>query len=222
MVCNEEIAMKKFLLAALLAGVATSALAADLPTRKAPPPPTPAYAPPAFTWTGFYIGVNGGYGFGDLTKSNFGSPSGGLVGGTAGYNYQIGQFVAGVEGDLDWADLNKSGVNAIAPYKTDIDSLATVRARAGFAVDRALLFVTGGYAGAEMNASYAGIGSQSDWRSGGVIGGGLEYAFTDNISAKAEYLYAPFYDKSYFGGTPGAEKSGLDLSLVRAGLNYKF
>jgi outer membrane immunogenic protein len=100
--------------------------------------------------------------------------------------------------------------------------LATVRARAGFAVDRALLFVTGGYAGAEMNASYAGIGSQSDWRSGGVIGGGLEYAFTDNISAKAEYLYAPFYDKSYFGGTPGAEKSGLDLSLVRAGLNYKF
>jgi outer membrane immunogenic protein len=222
MVCNEEITMKKFLLAALLAGVATSALAADLPTRKAPPAPTPAYAPPTFTWTGFYVGANGGYGVGDLTNSRFGAPSGGLVGGTAGYNYQIGQFVAGVEGDLDWADMTKSGTNAIGAYKSDVSTLATARARAGFAVDRALLFVTGGYAGAEMKDTYAGIGSQSDWRNGGVIGAGLEYAFTNNISAKAEYLYAPLTDKTYFGGTAGVEKSGVDMSLVRAGLNYKF
>ena len=214
--------MKKFLLAALLAGVATSALAADLPTRKAPPAPMPAYVPPTFTWTGFYVGVNGGYGFGNLTSSNLGSPSGGLIGGTAGYNYQIGQFVAGVEGDLDWTDMTKSGANAIAAYKTDINTLATARARAGVALDRALLYVTGGYAGAEMKATYAGIGSQSDWRNGGVIGAGLEYAFTNNISAKAEYLYAPFYSKTYFGGTAGYEKSGLDMSLIRAGLNYKF
>jgi len=202
--------MKKFLLAALLASVATGALAADLPTHKSAPPPTPAYIAPPFSWTGFYVGVNGGYGFADLSKSNFGSSSGGLIGGTTGYNYQIGQFVVGVEGDLDWADIDRSGVNAIAPYKTDINTLATARARLGFAVDRALLFVTGGYAGAEMNASYAGIGSQSDWRSAGIVGGGLEYAFTNNISAKAEYLYAPFADQTYFGGTPAAEKSGLN------------
>jgi outer membrane immunogenic protein len=217
MVCNEEIAMKKFLLAALLAGVATSAFAADLPTRKAPPPPTPAYAPPAFSWTGFYIGVNGGYGFGSGGK-DFGSPSGGLAGVTAGYNYQIGQLVLGVESDWDWADLTKSGVNFVAPYSSRIDDLFTARARAGYAVDRALLYVTGGYAGAEDKIGLAGFGSQSDWRSGGVIGGGLEYAFTNNISAKAEYLYEPLGDKSFAVGT----KSDLNLSLIRAGLNYKF
>jgi outer membrane immunogenic protein len=218
MVCNEEITMKKFLLAALLASVATSAWASDLPTRKAPPAPTPVYAPPTFTWTGCYVGVNGGYGIGSGSGSNFGNPSGGLIGGTAGYNYQIGQFVAGVEGDVDWADMTKSGTNPIVgAYKTDINTLATARARAGFAVDRALLYVTGGYAGAETNVNIAGFGSQSDWRNGGVIGAGLEYAFTNNISAKAEYLYAPLESKTYDG-----VKSNTDLSLVRAGLNYKF
>ncbi len=209
--------MKKFLLAALLAGVATSAFAADLPTRKAPPPPVPAYVPPAFSWTGFYIGVNGGYAFGSGGK-DFGSPSGGLAGVTAGYNYQIGQLVLGVESDWDWADLTKSGVNFVAPYSSRIDDLFTARARAGYAVDRALLYVTGGYAGAEDKIGLAGFGSQSDWRSGGVIGGGLEYAFTNNISAKAEYLYEPLGDQSFAAGT----KSDLNLSFIRAGLNYKF
>ena len=84
-------------------------------------------------------------------------------------------------------------------------------------MDRALLYVTGGYAGAETNVNIAGFGSQSDWRNGGVIGAGLEYAFTNNISAKAEYLYAPLESKTYDG-----VKSNTDLSLVRAGLNYKF
>jgi outer membrane immunogenic protein len=217
MVCNEEIAMKKFLLAALFAGVATSALAADLPTRKAPPAPTPAYAPPAFGWTGFYIGVNGGYGFGAGGK-DFGDPGGGLVGVTAGYNYQIGQLVLGVESDWDWADLTKSGANLVGSYSSRVDDLFTARARAGYAIDRALLYVTGGYAGAEDKIGLAGFGSQSDWRSGGVIGAGLEYAFTNNISAKAEYLYEPLADKSFAAGT----KSDLNLSFVRAGLNYKF
>jgi outer membrane immunogenic protein len=209
--------MRKFLLTALLAGVATSAWAADLPTSKAPPAPAPMYVPPVFTWTGFYLGVNGGYGVGGASGSNFGNPSGGFVGGTAGYNYQVGQFVAGVESDLDWADLTKSGVNAVGPYGTRTDSLFTARARAGVALDRALLFVTGGYAGAETNLNLPGFGSQSDWRSGGVIGAGLEYAFTNNISAKAEYLYAPLESSTYLG-----EKSDLDLSLIRAGLNFKF
>jgi len=217
MVSNEEIAMKKFLLAALLAGVATSALAADLPSHKAPPPPVPAYAPQAFSWTGFYIGVNGGYGFGSGGR-DFGNPDGGLVGVTAGYNYQIGQLVLGVESDWDWADLTKSGSNNAGLYSSRVDDLFTARARAGYAIDRALLYVTGGYAGAEDKIGLAGFGSQSDWRSGGVIGAGLEYAFTNNISAKAEYLYEPLADKSFAAGT----KSDLNLSFVRAGLNYKF
>ena len=211
--------MTKFLLAALMAGVASSAMAADLPTRKAPPAPM-SYAPPVFSWTGFYVGVNGGWG-GASGGGDLGSPTGGLVGGTVGYNYQIGQFVAGLEGDWDWADINKSGFNSTpGAYSNKIDSLVTARARAGVALDRALLYVTAGYAGADDKVSAAifpGV-SSTDWRSGGAFGAGVEYAFTNNISAKAEYIYAPFESKTYASGV----KSNLDLSLVRAGLNYKF
>jgi outer membrane immunogenic protein len=217
MVGNEEIAMKKILLAALMAGVASSGMAADLPTRKAPPAPQVYAPPPVFNWTGFYVGVNGGWG-GGMGGGDFSSPSAGLVGGTVGYNYQVGQFVGGLEGDWDWADLNKSGVNVLGPYTNKVDSLATARARAGFAIDRALLFVTAGYAGADVRTNVPGVFSSTDWRSGGAFGGGIEYAFTNNISAKAEYIYAPFESKSYVAGT----KSDLNLSLVRAGLNYKF
>jgi outer membrane immunogenic protein len=211
--------MKKVLLAALMAGVASSAMAADLPTRKAPPAPA-YYAPPAFSWTGFYVGVNGGWA-GGSSGADFGSPDGGLVGGTVGYNYQIGQFVVGLEGDWDWADLKKSGSNLIGSYDNKVDQMVTARARAGYAIDRALLFVTAGYAGAEDKISIPGFASSTDWRSGGVFGGGIEYAFTNNISAKAEYLYAPFGDKSYSDGVINA-KSRLDLNIVRVGLNYKF
>jgi outer membrane immunogenic protein len=221
MVCNEEIAMKKIFLAALMAGVASSAMAADLPTRKAPPAPQVYAAPPVFSWTGFYVGVNGGWA-GGAGGGDFGSPTGGLVGGTVGYNYQVGQFVAGLEGDWDWADLSKSGVNLLGPYSSKIDSLATARARVGIAVDRALLFVTGGYAGADIATNLPGVPfSSTDWRSGGAIGGGIEYAFTNNISAKAEYIYAPLGDKSISSGGI-TQKSDVNLSLVRAGLNYKF
>jgi outer membrane immunogenic protein len=218
MVGNEEIVMRKFLLAALMAGVASSAMAADLPTRKAPPAPM-SYAPPVFSWTGFYVGVNGGWG-GTSGGKGFGNVDGGVVGGTVGYNYQINQFVIGMEGDWDWADLSKHGINALGSYHNKIDDLVTVRARAGYAIDRALLYVTGGYAGAEDKISVPGY-SSTDWHSGGVIGAGVEYAFTNNISAKAEYLYAPLGDKTYSNGVNSA-KSDVNLSLVRAGLNYKF
>ena len=164
--------------------------------------------------------MNGGWG-GGTSGSDFGSPSGGLVGGTVGYNYQIGQFVVGLEGDWDWADLNKNGTTVSAPTATRSTHLVTARARAGYAIDRALLYVTGGYAGAEDKVSVPGCRiSSTDWRNGGAFGGGLEYAFTNNISAKAEYLYAPFASKTV--RRLGLGKSDLDLSLVRAGLNYKF
>ena len=210
--------MKKFLLAALMAGVATSAFAADLPNRKGPPPaPAPIYAP-VFSWTGFYVGLNGGYGLGTGSSAGFGNPSGGLIGGTAGYNYQIGQFVVGAEGDWDWADLTKSGTNSVGAYNSKVDSIVTARARAGFAIDRTLLFVTGGYAGVDEKLSFPGLpASETNWRSGGVIGAGAEYAITNNITAKAEYLYAPL-GKSNFQGV----KDDTNLSLFRAGLNYKF
>jgi outer membrane immunogenic protein len=204
---------------------ASAASAADLPTHKAPPAYSPApYATTAYNWTGFYVGVNGGYGIGGADA--FGHPDGGLVGGTVGYNYQIGQFVLGAEGDWDFADLNHNNSNALANYHIRQDDIVTLRARAGVALDRTLLYATGGYAGVHESGSYfdplTGFnGSESHWRNGGAIGVGAEYAFTNNISAKAEYLYLPLSSKSYFSGTPYAASSGSD-SLFRVGLNYKF
>jgi outer membrane immunogenic protein len=223
--------MKKVLIGALLAGVATSALAADLPTRKAPPVPyTPP--PPIFSWTGFYVGANGVYGWGDVHGPNngvFGSPSGGMGGVTAGYNYQIGQFVTGLEGDFDWGDISENKTLAGGDFsKYHVQDFATFRGRVGVAMDRALLYVTGGYAGGEIHttlvdAAIPAAFSQSNWQSGYAVGAGIEYAFTNNISGKAEYLFSSLGEKTYAAADPVlATRSGLDISMIRAGINYKF
>ena len=223
--------MRRILLTALMAGVASSALAADLPTHKAPPAPAPYYAPPAFTWTGFYIGVNGGWGFSGTDNNSFGNLNGGLIGGTVGYNYQMGQFVIGYEGDVDWADVHGGNFAYGLPGGFGTDKLTTnwmvtERARLGYAVDRTLFFVTGGYAGIDTHGtfsdSFGNFGSQNVWHNGGVVGAGVEYAFTNNISLKGEYLYMPTFSETYFPGTPDQTKTGLGMSMFRAGLNYKF
>jgi outer membrane immunogenic protein len=90
--------------------------------------------------------------------------------------------------------------------------------------------VTGGYAGIDMhgtfntfsNLSGPAFGSQDVWHNGGVVGAGIEYAFTNNITFKGEYLFAPMQSKTYFAGTPAQTSTGLDLSIFRVGLNYKF
>src|SRR5512135_600070 len=104
--------MKKLLLASvgLLALGIASASAADI-ARREMPAKAPVYFTPAYNWTGFYVGINGGGAFGRSDLSNaFGSTgynaTGGLVGGTLGYNYQINQLVFGIEGDIDWADIS--------------------------------------------------------------------------------------------------------------------
>ena len=218
--------MKKILTAALLASVAASAFAADLPTQKGPPP-APVYVPPPFTWTGFYVGVNGGYGFGSGGNATLGNPSGGLVGGTVGYNYQIGQFVTGLEGSLDWADLTKSQTLLDGSLtKARVDSLGDILARFGFAADRALFYVAGGYAGGDVrgaDSTAAGLSySNSGWQNGWALGGGVEYAFTNNISLKAEYLYSQLSDKTYFAGSPDVVKTGVNVNAFKTGINYKF
>ena len=218
--------MNKLLLAALLASVATGAFAADLPTKKgAPPAPAQVYAP-AFSWTGFYAGINGGWAWGDLSNTNFSNPNGGMFGGQVGYNLQINQFVAGVEADLDGTDMHSRNAYALGTNKFATGAMTTERVRAGLAIDRTLLFLTAGYAGIDTRASYNDTvngtsGWQSSWRNGGAVGGGVEYAFTNNISAKMEYLYTPFASQTYFTGAD-AEKSSFSTNSIRAGLNYKF
>lgn len=223
--------MRRILLSVLMAGVASSALAADLPTMKGPPP-APYIPPPSFSWTGFYIGVNGGWGFSDTQNNSFGNVNGGLVGGTVGYNYQMGQFVVGYEGDLDWSGIQGSNNTYTLPAggfgsdKLTTSWMVTERARLGYAVDRTLLYVTGGYAGIETHAnffdSFGNFGGQSAWQNGGVVGAGIEYAFTNNISLKGEYLYMPTFSRTYFPATPDVTSTSLGISMFRAGLNYKF
>jgi outer membrane immunogenic protein len=221
---------------------AASAQAADLPRRAfAPAPAVAVYTPPAFSWTGFYIGVNAGYGWGSLGDAGnptYGKPSGFVLGGTAGYNYQINQFVLGLEGDANWTNIDSSGrtLVAVAPAPAlpsavvntaNVAWMGTLRARAGYSVDRALLFVTAGYAGASLEHTFDNLtapatGSSSHWANGWAAGAGIEYAFSRNISAKTEYLYTSFGSQNQFSGTPYASRSELSMSLVRAGVNYRF
>ena len=221
--------MKTLFLAVLMAGAASSAFAADLPTRKGSPmAPAPMYAP-AFTWGGLYVGVNGGFGYSHLNNSAFANQSGGLVGATVGYNWQMGQIVFGAEGDFDYGFLRATNTfaNGSTNYRTNW--ITTERLRLGYAVDRALFYVTGGYAGASTQASFNGVsgglnftGNQNYWRNGAAIGGGIEYAFTNNISAKAEYLYVGMDNRNYWSGTPFVESNRQSISMARVGLNYKF
>ncbi|WP_375163905.1 outer membrane protein [Phenylobacterium sp.] len=176
-----------------------------------------------FTWTGFYVGVNAGYGwndggdddlvFEDATIFGDRDNDGGFVGGgQIGYNYQIGSFVVGLEGDIQYADFG--GVNydfgPLGIYENDNDDwFGTVRARAGVAFDRALIYATGGFA-------------FTDNRNGWTVGGGLEYAFTNNLSAKIEGLYVNLEEEDFtFAGTTFSTGE-TDFGVVRAGLNFRF
>jgi len=191
--------MKRFLLAVgaglMAVSMASPSFAADLPR---PAYKAPMYVAP-FSWTGFYIGINGGYGWGKTNWSNvFGSSGdfnvkGALVGGTFGYNLQTGAWVWGLEADLDASWIKGSATNAFCGAvgcETRNRWLATGRGRIGYAWDRFLPYVTGGVAfGNSKISAPAGVSSNKT-NVGWTAGAGLEYAFLGNWSAKAEYLYA--------------------------------
>ena len=250
-------------------------------------------APPAFTWTGFYIGVNAGGAFQQNTNGNNADPSGNFLlpgnavllgeiafpvnantgnssnggftgGGTIGYNWQGGMFVVGVEGDANYLDTGDHNHNASIPgvlfvpfavggpttvsYLNNSDNdhfFATARARFGIAYDRSLFYVTGGAAFRSSRrdevvnfTNAAGLTYASFTRQGGsdsnvgyVGGGGVEYAFTDNLTGKLEGLYAAFnkHDRvltapalATTAGYSFTEHSNRNLTIVRVGLNYKF
>jgi outer membrane immunogenic protein len=221
--------MKRLFLAVVgLAALAGAAAAADLPPAPAQQYyKAPAYAP-VFNWTGFYIGVNGGGGFGrshwDALGTSF-DISGGLVGGTVGYNYQFGQAVVGIEGDIDWADINGTTTNGCAVgCKTSDSWLSTVRGRLGYAADRFMPFITGGAAFGDIKESVPGFGSANTTNAGWTLGGGLEFAVAQNWTVKAEYLYVDL-GKLNCGLSCGAvttDNVSFTTNLVRAGVNYKF
>ena len=215
--------MKKFLLsgvAALGLVAAGAASAADLPSRKGPVV-APVYVP-VFTWTGFYVGANAGYGWGNVNANGFanvGDLDGFVGGGQVGYNYQMGQFVVGLEADLQAADLSSGNNLGLINVKTDY--FGTVRARVGVAFDRFMPYITGGWAYGNVKTSIPGIGFSSDrsHTGGYAVGAGLEYAVTNNIIAGVEYLYVDLGEKNILGANT---KIGTDFSVVRARLSYKF
>ena len=225
--------MKRILLAGLLALTASvPAFAADLPVPvKAP------YMPivPPFTWAGFYIGLNGGYGFGQsqwtsplFTVGGF-STDGGLAGGTIGGNYQWQQFVIGLEGDIDWQNLRGAQTSApcflLGGCATASNWVSTVRIRAGFAPGRALFYLTGGAAFTTVKPSVGALPYGGGFEPGWTAGAGAEYALTDNWTAKFEYLFADFQHATCgIGSCLFAAPATVSFkeNMVRVGVNYLF
>jgi outer membrane immunogenic protein len=188
----------------------------------------PAYVAPVWSWTGPYVGIVGGGSFGDSTHTpgtNSFSTSGWNVGATLGYNWQIGRFVYGVEGDLSWVD--NSGTTAqAAPFAgnatTSEDYNMTLRGRFGWAfTERMMVYGTAGYAGSNVKATVPTL-SEEKWRSGWTAGAGVEYALAPQWTVKGEWLYADYGSENYFQGTASARSVDYTTNVFRAGLNYKF
>jgi len=223
-------------------GAAQAADLAPVPIIEAPPP---------FSWTGFYAGVHAGYAWGgqdDNQSSLFNDPipadnfdMDGFIGGVhGGYNWQMDQFVFGIEGDIDYTNIK--GSEGYAGYVPNLDydylsgSLelesnwqASLRLRAGYAVDNFLMYATGGvaFADGKMTSSgysdYVGAYSSDDSNThvGWTIGLGAEYAFSPNWIARAEIRYSDFGSKTY-ELWEGPVESSWDQTAVTVGLSYKF
>jgi outer membrane immunogenic protein len=225
------------LVVAFSLGVVQAASAADMPV-KAP------MAAPVYNWGGCYVGGFAGYKTGKVHHATAATPDfadynakGGLGGLDVGCNYQTGIFVLGVEGDIAWLGVKGDG-NAPNPAFTlqaKETWLGTLRARAGVAFDRWLPYVTGGFALANWKQSEtapAGAAvltmEQSKVLSGLVIGGGLEYAVTNNWLMKGEFLYINYGTNSFFDpatactGCSAPQDIKHNNYIYKIGVNYKF
>lgn len=227
--------------AAIALGAVQSASAADIarPVYKAAP------VMAAYNWSGFYVGGNIGYGWGDLETNNvFGwaasaKPDGFFGGGQIGFNWQApgSPWVWGVEVDSQWANIEENTTwvtpagAAIANAFAQIDYFGTARLRLGYAYDRVLFYGTGGIAWANTEIGGAinvpgfawGGASSSNSHVGWTIGAGVEWALLDNWSAKLEYLYLDLGNQDYFGGpNNGGFDADVSIHTVKVGLNYRF
>jgi outer membrane immunogenic protein len=200
------------------------ASAADLPRGQ--PYKAPAYVA-QYNWTGFYIGINGGYGWAKsnwtgaagATTGDF-NATGAMIGGTVGYNLQMSQFVLGFEGDIDASWIK--GTDGTACCEVKNDWFATARGRLGLAMDRWMPFLTAGAAFADVKMDTL-AGSVSATRTGWTAGGGVEYAFAGAWSGKLEYLYADLGKASCDVATCGtATDVSFKTNIVRGGVDYHF
>ena len=250
-----------------LALLSTTAFAADLPSRRAPPVYAPPPPIPVFTWTGLYVGGQVGYQFGRSNAfaydsvpgaglaANGASPNGVVGGAHVGYLFSTqsipvlsnitGAFsslpliggvggaggVFGIEGDVDGSNYRSAyALGGVGNYTRE-PIQGSIRGRLGFAVDRALFYATGGAAFGDLRNTYVngftGATDQfSHTRVGYTVGGGVEYAFTNNFSVGAEYRYTDFGNYSdnlavSTGGGANVEHRGVE-NRVQARFSYKF
>jgi outer membrane immunogenic protein len=216
---------------------ASPVAAADLPV---PSPPHYDVDASYGHWGGVYLGLNGGFGLGSsqwrqgLVLTNVFNTDGFLLGGTIGFNYPVSAVLFGVEGDVDWSTLNGSvgncavnGAGVAAACETKNNVLGTARARMGYAFDRMLVYVTGGTAFGNVQTGLNPPATfDATTKVGWTAGAGVEYAFSESWSAKAEYLYvdlgtASCTSAANCGSAAGASATLIE-DLVRGGFNYRF
>jgi outer membrane immunogenic protein len=211
--------IRSLLLSSIFVTLAAPAIAADI--GELTQPVQPADIAPVFVWTGGYIGLQGGGGW---LNGDFDIPGtslsqdfdGGLLSGFAGYNYQVGDWVFGIEGDLGY-NWNEENLGT-TPVDVRTDIAGSVRGRVGYAFDNALFYATAGWAATRFRASgIPGTGTEKETFHGWTVGAGLDYAFTNNIFARAEYRYNDYGDRNILG-----TNVDLDQHQVTIGLGVKF
>ena len=185
-----------------------------------------------FNWSGAYVGAQLGYAWSDVDARDF-SPlvipnsvrygydvDGFIGGGYLGFNWQTQGLVLGLEADVEYTDLDDR--DGSRSHFTDVNWMGSVRGRLGFVADRALFYVTGGWAFADVDTRNAALNiSYGDIRHGWTLGAGTEYAFSDNLIGRLEYRYSDFGDDSRRVGND-RDRSDLDMHALRAGLAFKF
>jgi outer membrane immunogenic protein len=199
-------------------------------------------APATFSASSYCWANASGVSFFDCTFTNSQTAYGVLGGVQIGYNFQSGNWVVGAEADIDYSSARKTtlttftgggGAPLTATEKTGVEALGTARLRLGYAFDRALPYVTGGLAYAKMVNTFQGVSgytwSDTGWRTGWTVGGGIEYQFTDRMSVKAEGLYYDLGHEDHVSfssavvgfGTVGL-RDHMTGFVARLGLNYRF
>ncbi|HJZ33715.1 MAG TPA: outer membrane beta-barrel protein [Hyphomicrobiaceae bacterium] len=225
--------------AGMLATLATCALA-DGPYDTGAPTFYAVPLPPPFTWTGLYFGGNIGGARAsaslndDFNNVSFDRDHNGFIGGVqVGYNYQVRNLVFGVEWDFDWTSIDTSGNVALPGIpgalhaSADTEWVTTLAGRVGLALDRTLVYVKagGGWVRNEARITQLATGtsiSASDTTGGWLVGGGFEYAFAPNWTAKFEYDFLGLSDKT-LPGFPGTRSFELerDIQQIKVGINFK-
>ncbi len=222
--------MKRLLLAsAAFAALTTASFAADL---------SAAPIEEVDTWSGFYVGLQGGFAFGNLSVDDVaGSPptpgdelyssdiEGPFGGAYYGTNWQFDNFVVGIDGSVSFASIeDQNDLHDDANPDVTIEAFSASRLRLGYAFDNFMIFAAGGFSLAKANVDDS-IDDDDAWLKGFTVGGGIEAKFAENWSARVEYMFIHYgtEQRTIFGGADiPYDISVEDVHAVRGGIAYHF